>query len=1719
MISFSLHTNGTKPHNTFCREQRVLFRINEGNFNQSDELENDSRNNVIDLESQKITKAIELVQQGTHNNSVEKIIQGASLSKIQIVLQEKFTGNQSLIEQITNIHQGANTTTNINKSIIDDIAKGKYKKLNNKIRSVLLESPLSAVFQYLLNEDLREGYLNALVQMNIQDKKVQQWADKHGKILQNIPHLSIKEKGRLTEFIDLCEKEKINTLSQRTKEKVNEVKNLPAKIINLLARRDILGETSEEKKMLAETKAILPPLRYKALLKKVEQTENQDFSSRIELYISTIDEYIRTLQKNNIKETKQKTEEYLAFLSNIPNIFPNASHDLKESITFTCKTLSEHYTLLYNSAQENNRYRTAEIYANLSEEEKALGLDSYAFDEHDLEEIKTIEQQSILFKKQVRQMGAFYKKAISRMGLINNQKRTPTEVHAQLAKEKIHLPIESVEYFCTTESTKIPPSFFTYIRNFSQQRGIDYKDIDTCIYNNAGDTFPESVLTAFLSHPPRPKVQQYYQELHSVLISKRVLENDLPNIGSGIIHTLKNDGTLENKTLAESTAESYKKFIKNGSQEIKKRFLTDINTAMNLLESYEIPPEEAHNGKQEIQKALHFYTKIKNTFESHENEDPSLFTAKLTTLQKESSLPHNEILRIIKGELEKGMSSSQTNLQSMTDIIQQHYENNTLIRKLSGTLDKEIFTTSPPPVPTLSEEAWHTEQILIENLQKQQGVSQNAFLFWKKIVTQKRENKNKIPFIQSFSEVDEQSAKGAYYHKENQNIILPDEQYNTLLHEPWDPHNPKVIQLLIDLSHETFHGIVGDLKKNPYSTVLKAFNNKLKEQNTFQKHVSNLQEIVGENDINAQHIHGKSSKGIGILEEAYATMIGAMQSPDFETEFSAERIAERLQNEESIYGLNPSMQKLVKDIYTDLGKEEIQKVLAEYLDSQKKIFGSRDTIFEEKKSDTSTDDEQKYGLTQDQNLTEEDKSEVNKMIEEASKEESLEEKKTEENQNPRLGPQTRKEKFKKLETTIQNTKGYIEQLKESKGILPREEKNKMEQWVHHFNRIFSIAEDEMIHRAETEEDAETIIKYVQNNALNEAKEFVYQISSANNDKRSFLQDMWRNTDLLSGSDIGVLTTTTWEYIKRRFGTKQKQRVGRAGKQMANGVLNGLAGEFSKDNINAVNSEVGEVQGGLENKSDEEVLEFLREVSDPYAFQAVIQELSKRGLIDWGEKENKKQNSGEWIYIKKLKELGATVRFYESDFTSDVDENSSTLLHSKLSKAFLQVYGDSGMFNKVYNENKNQLVSRVKSAEEVAGLRGGVPSQLKEWLKLAHRGEYVPHHDYEGYISFMVGDGTTDPSEYIYYLMMGVNADILSIDAIQRFYGGHANDFPPSNGMSGWSKDDVKKYCKEILPPGQNPWEEIPSSFNSWVHANIMTMGSTRERTIINLGKKSLAFDHDNGHLVASVGTAMTGAQFMATDSAGKSSTNETLYSQSLLGMMTHLGSITIHEKEGNLDFEVFKNVLKEQAGYFASVDAIGNTRMEGAKAMYRFSPSFLQKSPRATDTYNEDMNTQDYLEMGRAIFSQGADEMFRRFCTEFVFNTALNGNPEKTVEKWKEFAQEPEIKAIFDGSPPTLLANKNESEKRLASIFDTIFSYYLSKDENVQAISDAAYSVVNGKGIPGVENSSKWKYKALQSDDRKLHQDADKLKKLPKNTFDTSSLPVANDDMAYQRAA
>jgi len=306
MISFSLHTNGTKPHNTFCREQRVLFRINEGNFNQSDELENDSRNNVIDLESQKITKAIELVQQGTHNNSVEKIIQEASLSKIQIVLQEKFTGNQSLTEQITNIHQGANTTTNINKSIIDDIAKGKYKKLNNKIRSVLLESPLSAVFQYLLNEDLREGYLNALVQMNIQDKKVQQWADKHGKILQNIPHLNIKEKGRLTEFIDLCEKEKINTLSQRTKEKVNEVKNLPAKIINLLARRDILGETSEEKKMLAETKAILPPLRYKALLKKVEQTENQDFSSRIELYISTIDEYIRTLQKNNIKETKQK---------------------------------------------------------------------------------------------------------------------------------------------------------------------------------------------------------------------------------------------------------------------------------------------------------------------------------------------------------------------------------------------------------------------------------------------------------------------------------------------------------------------------------------------------------------------------------------------------------------------------------------------------------------------------------------------------------------------------------------------------------------------------------------------------------------------------------------------------------------------------------------------------------------------------------------------------------------------------------------------------------------------------------------------------------------------------------------------------------------------------------------------------------------------------------------------------------------------------------------------------------------------------------------------------------------------------------------------------------------------------------------------------------------------------------------------------------------------
>lgn len=1729
MILFLMNNNGHTTLNTFCHEPRVLFRINRGNINQSqgsqtDEenplQENQSTRNVIDVESKKIAKAIQAVQDGKQNESTENIIQKASLAKINNILQEQFTGNQNLTEKITNIHNGANTSQKINKSLIDDIATGRYKKLNNTLISTMIESPLSAVFQYLLHQDLREGYINALVQMNVKDKKVQKWAEKHGRMLQNIPNLSPKEKGRLTEFIDLCKKASANTLSKKIKTEQHEASHLPGKIINLLTRKTKLGEASAEKKILAKTKSILPPERYQALLKKIEQAENQDFASRIELYIATIDQYIRTMHKNNIQETQKKTEEYLAFLSNIPNIFPNASPDLKQSITSTCKIFSEHYTALFNSAKSHNRYHTAKISSDLSQEKEALGLDSYAFDEKDLEQIEKIEKRSPLLKKQIRQMGAFYKKAIARIELLDNGKQTPEEIHARLVQEKISLPIECVENFCSPKGANIPPSFFAYIRNFALKWNIEPRDLDTCIHSNASDIFPESVLASLLSTPPRPKVQQYYLESHSVFIAKHALENDLPNIGSKIIHTLQADGTLENKTLAESTADAYNDFLEN-EKENKNNILQDIEKTITLFESYELPPEEQSSGKRILSDAIDMYGGVKELVINQEAFNAQSFGKELKDWMKTSKLSHATNLRIIKMGLEHRPTSPSTIIYQ---TLKTHFENKTLVRKLSGLLDVEMFTTTPPPIPHLAENAWHTEQILIENLQKQQGVSQNAFLFWKKIITQKRANKQDIPFVQSFSEVQESSAKGAYYNKKTENIVLPDDQYNILLHDPWDPNNPRIIQVLIDLSHETFHGIAGDLKKNPYNTVLQTFNNTLKEKNTFEKYVSNLQEIVGADDINAQHIHGKSSKGIGILEEAYATMMGVMQSPNFEQEFSPERIAQRLQNEESLYGLNPSMQKLVYEIYTDLGKEVIQKTLEQYLNEQNKIFGSRDDIFANSKAkgnnNAENSDAQKYGLTQDQNLTEEDRAETNKMIEDALNE-SPENNKTkeEDEENARLSPSSRESKFQELQNSIKATKGYIAQLEEGKGNLPRNEKSKMDKWVRHFNQIFSVAEDEMIHRAETEKDATTIIKYVNDNALNKAKEFVYQVSSANEEGQGFLKTMWKNTDLLSMSDLGMLTTTTWEYIKRRFGTKQKQRVGRAGRQMANGMLNGLAGEFNKENINAENSEVGEVQGGLENKSDEEVLEFLREVSDPYSFQAVVQELSKRGLIDWGEKENKKQNSGDRIYIKKLKELGATVRFYDSDFISDVDPDSQTLLNSKLSKAFLQIYGDSGMFNKIYNENKGQLASRIKSAEDVAGLRGGVPAQLKEWLKLAHRGEYVPWHDYEGYISFMVGDGTTDPSEYIYYLMMGIDADILSIDAIQRFYGAHGNDFPPSNGMASWKKEDVKTHCKAVLPAGRSPWQGVPSSFNSWVHATVMTMGSTRERTTMNLGQKGLQFDHDNGHLLTSVGNAMAGAQFMTTDSTGKTSTKDTIYNQSILGMMTHLGSITIHEKEGNLKYDTFKKVLKEQAGYFASVDAIGNTRMEGAKGVYRFSTSFLQKPPRATNTYNEDMNTQDYLEMGRAIFSQGADEMFRRFCTEFVFNNALNSNPKKTVEKWNEFAQEPEIKAIFDGNPPSLEAYKNESEKRLASIFDKVFTHYLSKDENVRAISDAAYSVVNGKGIPGVENSTKWKYEALQSDDRKLHQDADKLKKLQTNTFDTSSLPVANDDMAYQRAA
>ena len=660
--------------------------------------------------------------------------------------------------------------------------------------------------------------------------------------------------------------------------------------------------------------------------------------------------------------------------------------------------------------------------------------------------------------------------------------------------------------------------------------------------------------------------------------------------------------------------------------------------------------------------------------------------------------------------------------------------------------------------------------------------------------------------------------------------------------------------------------------------------------------------------------------------------------------------------------------------------------------------------------------------------------------------------------------------------------GYIEQLKDSRSDIGGPAGKALDKVIINLEKSVNVVikyfKDP--NKNDTERRANLLIEFAEDlkkNAVGCANE----LSRLHSPSGNLFSRMWENTRFLSGDNVVDIVKQWWNYFLRRHARKNKERVGAVGAAMATGIAPGLATDFTKQQDSAQDEEVEEFHGAYKMLSDGDLYSEFDNIGNQDSFQAYMEEMSLRGLLNWG----RQDDDGNRVYAKKLTSYGSNIRFYENDFLYEGGEESA--LNNKFQKAFLDVYGDNDLFYSFYSDNTNAIDSKTNDAVSVAAVRGGVPQQILEWLYQHEHDEFVNPNVYEGFVKLMIGDGTTDPANYIYYLIAGVHIGLLDVNVFPRFYGYYGNTFPPFNGIANYTKQDADNAMEAVLKNKdgsfRNIWEEPPEIWVPWVHANVMTIPSTVERTIINLGqKKAGGFDHDNAGLLAAIGSADTGGQMLAQASTGNLETKLTVYSQSIYGQVQNvlnLSNMDYDADNNNFNFEILQKTITRQAGFFSSTDALINSRLDSSKSKFKATEDFLRKPPRGGYGYKDGLGTEEYMKMGRAIYSNVYTPKFKTLAEDFLFAGSYNNNADGLKAKWAELREDSYIKnVIFKGEAVPELKNAASIDQEysiiVAKIFHHFFTDHPDAKKNVLSVVNAAQDVYFGMGISGVSGSDKW---------------------------------------------
>ncbi len=262
--------------------------------------------------------------------------------------------------------------------------------------------------------------------------------------------------------------------------------------------------------------------------------------------------------------------------------------------------------------------------------------------------------------------------------------------------------------------------------------------------------------------------------------------------------------------------------------------------------------------------------------------------------------------------------------------------------------------------------------------------------------------------------------------------------------------------------------------------------------------------------------------------------------------------------------------------------------------------------------------------------------------------------------------------------------------------------------------------------------------------------------------------LWNETQFLSCQDIGQLGKHIWEYWTRTWERKMKNRFSKFGSH-----LPFIATEMLRIKEDTEHEEVGKFKHAMEHMGDFEVRGLLNGSSNQDQIKACIEVLTEKGMMRWDDIRT-------WKAINRITALSNSKKIpipNDGNAYAIVGMSESGIPKrgmDYLKDAFENIWGDDNLYDKWRSGNKGAYSSGLDKYKSDAaafendpnGLSGGMRHLLAEHMK----GNQVDPQKYEKFIRYGIEEGKSDPESRLYYLVMGVATNILTLDRVADMDG-------------------------------------------------------------------------------------------------------------------------------------------------------------------------------------------------------------------------------------------------------------------------------------------------------------------------------------------------------------